>query len=264
MIVPLIPDYEEYREPMVGGGSVFLALRQLRPKAQYWINDLHEDVFAFWVSVRDDADAMMRMVFELKARYKCEELFQYVRDWEPKSTLELAVRYYILNRISFGGMVERGTLSRFSYKEWTASVIRRLAQASSLLEGVRITNEDYAVLLREPGDDVFIFLDPPYSNARGHLYGKRGLLHKNFSHERFAHECKMCSHRWLVTYGDDEMVRKLFAGYEMVRWRLRYTLNNMCGWYGDEIFIANYPISHLVPKQLALELDEKMGSNNVT
>lgn len=30
-IIPLIPDFEEYREPMVGGGSIFLYLRQRYP-----------------------------------------------------------------------------------------------------------------------------------------------------------------------------------------------------------------------------------------
>ena len=30
-ILPLIPEYDEFREPMVGGGSVFFALKQKHP-----------------------------------------------------------------------------------------------------------------------------------------------------------------------------------------------------------------------------------------
>ena len=31
-ILPIIPSFKEFREPMVGGGSVFFALKQLNPK----------------------------------------------------------------------------------------------------------------------------------------------------------------------------------------------------------------------------------------
>jgi len=259
LIVRLVPEYREFREPMVGGGSVFLALRQLRPKARYWINDLNEDLFSLWVSIRDDPFRMMRMVEELKERYNDPgDLFQYLRDWEAKSTLERAVRYFILNRIGFSGLVDTGgTFSEYAYYHlFSAAVIRRLGKLSSLLEGVRITNEDYSVLLHEPGEGVFIFLDPPYVTAGGYLYGKRGGLHRQFSHERFAQECRRCPHSWLITYDDCDMVRNLFVGYEQVSWRLQYGMNNAGGNRarpGDELFIANYPISHLVPRQLTLD-----------
>jgi len=245
---------------MVGGGSVFLSLRQLRPKASCWINDLNVDLFSLWVSVRDQPGAMMRMVYELKERYKePRELFLFLRDWETKSTLERGVRYFVLNRIGFSGLVDTGgTFSEYAYhKLFSNAVIRRIGELSPLLDGVRITNEDYSVLLREPGDSVFIFLDPPYVTAGGYLYGKDGKLHEQFSHERFAQDCSNCHHRWLITYDDCDRVRELFEGYEMVSWRLQYGMNNTGGNRarpGDELFIANYSISHLIPQQMALDL----------
>jgi DNA adenine methylase len=260
LIVRLVPDYVEFREPMVGGGSVFLALRQLRPKARYWINDLNKDLFSLWVSIRDGAFSMMQMVHDIRERYKNpRDLFLHLRDWEAKSTLERAVRYFILNRIGFSGLVDTGgTFSESAYyKLFSSAVIRRIGQLSPLLEGVRITNEDYSVLLHEPGEGVFIFLDPPYVTAGGYLYGKGGKLHEQFNHERFAQECRKCPHRWLITYDDCDLVRNLFVGYEQVSWRLQYGMNNAGGnraRQGDELFIANYSISHLVPHQPVLDL----------
>ena len=41
MINPLIPSYREFREPFVGGGSVFIDSLQENPSARYWINELN-------------------------------------------------------------------------------------------------------------------------------------------------------------------------------------------------------------------------------
>ncbi len=40
--------FSEYREPFLGGGSVFLYLRQKFPRLTFWINDLNYDVYCFW------------------------------------------------------------------------------------------------------------------------------------------------------------------------------------------------------------------------
>jgi hypothetical protein len=39
--------FSEYREPFLGGGSVFLYLRQKFPHLTFWINDLNYDVYCF-------------------------------------------------------------------------------------------------------------------------------------------------------------------------------------------------------------------------
>ena len=41
-IAEYIPDsFSEYREPFVGGGSVFIYLKQKFPHFKFWINDLN-------------------------------------------------------------------------------------------------------------------------------------------------------------------------------------------------------------------------------
>ena len=50
-IIPQIPsDIQEYREPFVGGGSVFLAVKQKfgDQVKRYWINDLNYNLYCFW------------------------------------------------------------------------------------------------------------------------------------------------------------------------------------------------------------------------
>lgn len=48
-IAEYIPNnFSEYREPFVGGGSVFIYLKQKFPHIKFWINDLNRELFLFW------------------------------------------------------------------------------------------------------------------------------------------------------------------------------------------------------------------------
>lgn len=99
-------------------------------------------------------------------------------------------------------------------------------------------------MIHAPGEDVFIFLDPPYGSATASkLYGVRGALHTAFDHERFADEMRRCPHRWLITYDDVEKVRRLFSFAEIIEWQHQYGMNNVghaTAAKGHELFIRNF------------------------
>ena len=57
-ILPLIPEFEEYREPMVGGGSVFFAVKQKWPDKKYWINDKNKELYLFWKYCKESPDSI--------------------------------------------------------------------------------------------------------------------------------------------------------------------------------------------------------------
>src|ERR1700722_2755646 len=46
---------EEYREPLVGGGSVYFHARTVSFAKKYWINDKFEELISFWKAVQDPA-----------------------------------------------------------------------------------------------------------------------------------------------------------------------------------------------------------------
>ncbi|MBX0310482.1 MAG: DNA adenine methylase, partial [Sulfurihydrogenibium sp.] len=102
----------------------------------------------------------------------------------------------------------------------------------------------------EDGEDVFIFLDPPYySTIKSKLYGKNGDLHLNFDHERFASNMKKCQHLWLITYDDCIEIRELFSFAYIYPWELQYGMNNYRqgnAKKGKELFIANYRLEDMM------------------
>ena len=217
-IAPYLPaQFTHYREPFIGGGSIFLHVKQTRPALKAWINDLNYDLFCFWRTAQTELDELLAAVAAVKERaHDGRKLFtQLTADCRPEelSAFERAVRFFVLNRITFSGTVEAGGYSQKAFESrFTHSSVERLARLKEVLtEDVRVTNADYEQLLAAPGRDVFIFLDPPYLSAtKSKLYGRKGALHTSFDHERFARALRACRHKWLITYDDSPAVRANF------------------------------------------------------
>jgi len=258
----LLPkEFEEYREPFVGGGSFFIYLRQVYPKLKIWINDLNPELYFFWKYAQKDSEKLASEIFKVKSERKNgQELFEELVNKDTKSLSELqrAVRFFVLNRITFSGVVEAGGYSRLAFLgRFTDSSIRRVAKLGKILEGVRITCLDYRELLRNGGKEVFIFLDPPYFKAtKSKLYGKNGILHLNFDHSEFANEMKKCNHSWLITYDNSPEIRKNFNFANIYEWELQYGMNNYKqgkAEKGKELFISNYELSIVQKTEKKLE-----------
>ena len=240
---------QEYREPLVGGGSVFLAIKGLFGQriGRYCINDLNHDLYCFWKYARDKNDELVAEVQAFKD--DCpdgRELWHFLKDeGNVPSEFERAVRFFILNRITFSGVVDSGGYSQSAFeRRFTQSSIDRLGRLESILQGVEINHDDYESILCAAGSNVFIFLDPPYWSAtNSRLYGKRGELHTSFDHERFADNMCRCKHKWLITYDDSPKIRALFSFADVIEWSLQYGMNNYKqgkAERGHELFIKNY------------------------
>lgn len=253
----LLPrDFDEYREPFVGGGSFFIYLKQKMPHLKIWINDLNPELFCFWKYAQIDAEKLAREISKIKKeRTNGQELFDELTkiDLLTLSEFERAVRFFVLNRITFSGVVESGGYSNLAFTaRFTESSIERLAKLSGLLDGVKITQLDYRELLAYGDKNVFTFLDPPYFKAtKSRLYGKNGILHTTFNHDEFANEMKNCKHSWLITYDDSPEIRDNFSFAKIYEWELQYGMNNYKqgrAEKGNELFISNYDLPRLSKK----------------
>jgi len=251
VLLPLMPEFDEFREPFLGGGSMLLAAAQRKPEARFWGADLNPDVHAFWHVLKDDAKALITGVQAIYDRAKRQKsgrgLHRVMVEQVPQDALERAVRFFVLNRITFSGTIEAGGFSQSAFeKRFTQSSIERLAPVARLLARTRITHGDYERVVKAKGKRVFIFLDPPYLSAtKSRLYGKNGALHTGFDHERFARIMRGVKHKWLITYDDSPEVRKLFPFAHQREWTLQYGMNNFCqesAAAGKELLLANYEL----------------------
>lgn len=248
-IAPLIPNFKEYREPFVGGASVFIYLKQLFPNCRFWINDIYENLFYFWQYCQSNPQGLINQIIRWKLEFNNgRELHQFLtKNIELFTELEKASAFFIFNRITFSGTTESGGYSQKAFeKRFTESSIDRVKILAKILDNITITNYDYQEVIKAKGYDVFLFLDPPYYSAeKSALYGKRGDLHKGFDHEKLANLVKKSEHKWLITYDDSPYIRDLFSFANIQPWNLTYGMRNINGninQKGKELFIANYDL----------------------
>lgn len=247
LITSLITSFDEYREPFVGGGSVYIKLKQLFPVRKYWINDIYQGLYYFWFECQKDVTTVINRVRYFKDKFQTgKELYKYLIDNIAEfDTLDKAAAFFVFNRITFSGTSESGGYSEQSFTgRFTESSIQRLVKFGEVIQNTNITNLDYQNVIEIQGNNVFIFLDPPYYSAsKSSLYGKNGNLHKGFDHARFAETMKKCKHKFLITYDDSEYIRNLFSFARIIPWELTYGMRNIkeeSNQIGKELFISNY------------------------
>lgn len=234
----------------MGGGSVFIYLKQRFPDLKIWINDLNTEVYLFWKKAQSNLPDLVKSIRKIKRN--CNDgkaLFKELTtiNINTLSELERAIRFFILNRITFSGTVESGGFSSQAFKNrFTESSINRLEKLDEILNNITITNLDYSEVIKQEGKDIFIYLDPPYFTAtKSKLYGKRGDLHLNFDHQIFFNIMKICNHQWLLSYDNSTIIKNNFAQYNIIEWELQYGMNNYKqknAAKGKELLIMNYQI----------------------
>ncbi len=249
-IAPFLPSLaKEYREPLVGGGSVYFYARSINLAEQYWINDAFKELVSFWQIVQnpETCSHLIKDLGELRCLFpsakQLKTYYEKAKKECPQDTYRQALLFFFFNRVSFSGTTKAGGFSNAaSLLRFTTSSIQRLASMPKALSDVKITNTDFEEVINSAGIDVFMFLDPPYYKAKK-LYGHKGNLHQ-FDHQRLAEALKRSKHKFLITYDDCPETRHLYKWAEIRKWQLQYGMNN-CNLnrqskIGAELFISNY------------------------
>ena len=253
--------HDEYREPFVGGGAVFFA----KPKVQFnWINDLDPNLITTYRVMADEIsnEELIEMV---KNEIASKERHSEIAKLQPKTDIEIAFKYFYLNRTSFSGKLKNpswGYRPKRSLppERW----IERLKPALEMLKGVRITNLDFEEVIKAPqsGNRVLMYVDPPYYLAKQeHHYSK---FFRNKDHERLCEVLRETEYKFFLTYNDNEHVREMYEWANIEPISFTYRLDNSQDRdgkrkSGEELVITNYKLQS-VP-QHSLENWFQLGVN---
>jgi len=255
---PYFPDlrnYEEFREPFLGGGSVAIHITKKYPNLKIWVNDLYEPLVNFWQQLQMFGDDVSSRLSELKSSHPDPTLAKKLFDSCKKiindsdySNFDRAVAFYVVNKCSFSGLTESSSFSKqASSSNFSLNGIEKLKEYSKLIGHWRITNYSYDAIM-DSNENVFMYLDPPY-DIKDNLYGNKGSMHKGFDHDLFAARCGVNSMDMLVSYNSDQLVKDRFTDSEWkaAEFDLTYTMRSVGEYMREqkkrkELLLFNYEI----------------------
>lgn len=239
----------EFREPLCGGLNLSL-FYGMGFNYIFKASDLNYELYCFWKYLKSNPNELITILKYIKnTTTNGKALYDKIinRRQSKLSEFERAIDFFVINRISFSGLADSGGYSNESFeKRFTLSSIDKLNMISNILKKFEIYCDDYSYLFELPGDNVFIYADPPYyTQTNSRLYGKSGDLHIGFDHDRFGEFVKKCKHNVLITYDDCEYTRSMYKDFNIYPLELQYSMNNVnsdkCK-KGKELIITNYRI----------------------
>jgi DNA adenine methylase len=257
---PYFPDlrnYDEFREPFLGGGSVAIHITKKYPFLKVWVNDLYEPLVNFWQQLQMFGYDLKSELVDLKTANSTPELARelftksksHIND-ETQSNFNRAVAFYIVNKCSFSGLTESSSFSeQASNGNFSLRGIYKLPEYSKLITNWRITNYSYDYLM-DGNMGAFMYLDPPY-DIKDNLYGRKGSMHKGFDHDKFAADCDSNNMDQLVSYNSDQLVKDRFKNWNAAEFDLTYTMRSVGEYMRDqkqrkELLLFNYGTEGLV------------------
>jgi len=235
-IDPYFPDlqnYDEFREPFLGGGSVAIHITKKYPNLNIWVNDLYEPLVNFWQQLQMSGNEMMKELSGYKLAHITPELARelfnnskVIINDKTVSNFDRSVAFYIVNKCSFSGLTESSSFSpQASNSNFSLRGIEKLPEYSKLISKWRITNYSYDYLM-DGNKDAFVYLDPPY-DIKDNLYGRKGSMHKGFDHDKFAADCDACNMDQLISYNSDQLVKDRFKNWTTAEFDLTYTMRSV-------------------------------------
>lgn len=203
-ILPLIKPHVCYVEPFGGSLAVLLA----KPPSQLEVvNDVNGILVQFYRNVKNHVEALLEeMESVLNSRREFED---YGR--QPGLTeLQKVARWFIRNKLSFAGHGKHFAIARshaLSSREKRLIAIRSLSRR---LDRTTIEERSWELIFEAyDTPETFFFLDPPYPEPGGALYGGWDEL----ATERFCAAVRQIKGQWVFTFKDCEQVREAMKGY---------------------------------------------------
>lgn len=242
--------HDEFREPFVGGGSIFFA----KPKAAInWINDLEKDLIITY-QIISSPNTCEKLCELIEFEHANRERHDQVKKLSPKTDLEIAFKTFYLNRTSYSGIIHKPA---WGYADGKSSPPKNWLQfirdASNKLTDVKLTSLDFEDIIDSPskGKKVLMYLDPPYYHADQKRAYTKPFAERD--HLRLARLLKRTKFLFCLSYDDCEEIRDLYSWANIHKLNWLYNTANKKGEQrklGQEIVITNYQVNRSEQKML--------------
>jgi DNA adenine methylase len=239
-----------YREPFLGGGSLFFALR---PKTAI-LSDANEHLIRCYKFVRDEPSLVARYLHSHAAK-DSEAYYYRVRDEYNRSyySAAQAARFIYLNKTCFNGIFRVNTNGKFNvpYGQKQSPAIpdeNELNGIAKVLSKASLQASPFEKALADTARGDFTYLDPPYPPLNGTAY------FTHYTSDRFSeqdqrslagcvHELDKAGCLLMISNADTPLIRRLYCAYNLVSLPVtRFLTCKATRHKVKELIITNYEV----------------------
>ena len=245
-LLPIINNisHKEFREPFVGGGSVFFGKK---PTEINWINDIDSELINTYSVIQNRTDAS-KLIKLLDGEIASKERHEEIKSYKPTSKLDRAYKYYYLNRTSYSGIMKTPA---WGYKEGKSSPPKNwgamIDKVVDTLQNVKITSIDFEEVIKSSSKyldkEVLLYLDPPYFEAdQKRAYSNHFVYNE---HVRLREALQKTQFKFLLSYDDVDGIRDLYDWAHIRELEWNYNTSNLKSTrrkVGKELIISNFTL----------------------
>lgn len=204
--------FNQYHEPFIGGGAIFLHLQ----KNKSFISDLNEDLISTYKSIQEEVELVIKYLQEFK---NTEEDYYKVRKQNFRSSAKKAAQFIYLNQTSFNGIYRVNLKGEYNVPYGNRKTYNidydNLRYVHTLLQNTQIECADYYQTLKNVKKGDLVFLDPPYTvthNDNGFIkYNKKLFcLEEQYRLAEMIQEIKQLGAYYILTNANHPTVREIF------------------------------------------------------
>lgn len=240
-ILPYVPDkIENYYEPFIGGGAVFLACAA-RVSGRCHLADLNAHLIAAWVAMRD-YQSELRPLLDWYLANDSKEFYYEVRSTIVDGLVERAARFLYLNGVSWNHLWRENSRTGAMNVPWGDRRFKGIDDTTmktiaEVLDRADIVAADFREVLVGVARGDFVYLDPPYlpiftspdtekePTAKFNKYTAKTFEMTDLI--ELAEICAGLSRRgvqWMMSNRDNAPVRELFPDAEIIRFTTHRSL----------------------------------------
>lgn len=210
-----------------GGGGWVLFKKELSVLETY--NDLNKNIVNLFKIIRDNFEEFSyKSEWTLHSREMYEEARNRLKDDRFVNDLERAMHYSINKIQSFsanGGWAYGVTAPKILSGKWLP-FLKRLSIINARLKRVQIECLDFeSLIIKYDNKNTLFYLDPPYVGVE-HYYNRDGVNFGMKDHERLHSMLKNIKGKFVLSYYDHSLVKKLYKGFN---WKRKTSVKHSLG-----------------------------------
>lgn len=223
-LLPVDIEGRLYREPFLGAGALFFALRPKRAV----LSDANEHLIKSYEYVRDDWKTVGRYLRQHLCR-NSESYYYEIRKKYNNSRYSAAqaARFIYLNKSCFNGIFRVNRKGQFNvpygWKEPPAIPdTEQLRKVAAALKRATLRTASFATVLAEVSRYDFLYLDPPYPPLNETAYFTHYTVSRfnGIDQEWLAgwiHKLSAIGCPFMLTNADTDKIRRLYRGFRFTR-----------------------------------------------